>query len=169
MRSNENVAARTLTFILAGGEGRRLSPLTRYRPKPLVPFGGCYRIVDFTLSNCLNSGLKRVYVLTQHESESVGAYLRKGWSGGPATANSFSRARRPAESITRELPMLFCRTCFSWSSTNVSSRSSVRGSRLWDGLSRPSQLPCGESSRSDDCHSRSSTAVLNRSRGSGCG
>src|SRR5678815_1253995 len=84
MRSNDDVAARTLTFILAGGEGRRLSPLTKYRPKPLVPFGGCYRIVDFTLSNCLNSGLKRVYVLTQHESESVGAYLRKGWSGiGP--------------------------------------------------------------------------------------
>jgi glucose-1-phosphate adenylyltransferase len=80
MRSNEDVIARTLTFVLAGGEGRRLSPLTRYRPKPLVPFGGCYRIVDFTLSNCLNSGLQRVYVLTQHESESVGAYLRKGWS-----------------------------------------------------------------------------------------
>jgi len=81
MRSNEDVAANTLTFILAGGEGRRLGPLTKYRPKPLVPFGGCYRIVDFTLSNCLNSGLTRVYVLTQHESESVGAYLRKGWSG----------------------------------------------------------------------------------------
>ena len=84
MRSNDDVAARTLTFILAGGEGRRLSPLTKYRPKPLVPFGGCHRIVDFTLSNCLNSGLKRVYVLTQHESESVSAYLRKGWSSiGP--------------------------------------------------------------------------------------
>jgi glucose-1-phosphate adenylyltransferase len=81
MRSNQDIAANTLTFILAGGEGRRLSPLTKYRPKPLVPFGGCYRIVDFTLSNCLNSGLKRVYVLTQHEGESVGAYLRKGWSG----------------------------------------------------------------------------------------
>jgi len=80
MRWNEDVAARTLTFVLAGGEGRRLNPLTRYRPKPLVPFGGCYRIVDFTLSNCLNSGLKRVCALTQHHCESVGAYLRKGWS-----------------------------------------------------------------------------------------
>lgn len=80
MRSHEDVTARTFSFILAGGEGRRLGPLTKYRPKPLVPFGGCHRIVDFTLSNCLNSGLQRVYVLTQHESESVSAYLRKGWS-----------------------------------------------------------------------------------------
>lgn len=80
MGSNEDVAARTFTFILAGGEGRRLSPLTKYRPKPLVPFGGCHRIVDFTLSNCLNSGLQRVYALTQHESESVSAYVRKGWN-----------------------------------------------------------------------------------------
>jgi len=84
MRSNDDVAARTLTFVLAGGAGRRLSPLTKYRPKPLVPFGGCYRIIDFTLSNCLNSGLERVYVLTQHESESIGAYLQRGWNGiGP--------------------------------------------------------------------------------------
>src|SRR5580692_9340903 len=65
MLSNEDAAARTLTFILAGGEGRRLNPLTRYRPKPLVPFGGCYRILDFTLSNCFNSGLKRLCVHDQ--------------------------------------------------------------------------------------------------------
>ena len=124
MRSNEDVAARTLTFVLAGGEGRRLIPLTKYRPKPLVPFGGCYRIVDFTLSNCLNSGLKRVYVLTQHEGESVDAYLRKGWSRiGPGHREFVFPARRPAENATRELPTLFYRTCFSWSSIGVSSRS----------------------------------------------
>jgi len=96
MRSDENVAANTLTFILAGGEGRRLSPLTKYRPKPLVPFGGCYRIVDFTLSNCLNSGLKRVYVLTQHKSESVSAYLRKGWSSIGPDHGEFVVTRPPA-------------------------------------------------------------------------
>ena len=96
MRSSEDIAARTLTLILAGGEGRRLSPLTKYRPKPLVPFGGCYRIVDITLSNCLNSGLQCVYVLTQHESESVGAYLRKGWSSLEPGHREFVLARPPA-------------------------------------------------------------------------
>ena len=80
MRTNQNVTRRVLTLVLAGGEGRRLSPLTKYRPKPLVPFGGCHRIVDFTLSNCLNSGLHHVYMLTQHESDSVSAYLQKGWN-----------------------------------------------------------------------------------------
>jgi glucose-1-phosphate adenylyltransferase len=79
MRSNDEMAAKTLAFVLAGGTGRRLNPLTRYRPKPLVPFGGCFRILDFTLSNCLNSELARTYVLTQHESDSIAAYLRKGW------------------------------------------------------------------------------------------
>lgn len=93
---SSDFAARTLTFILAGGEGRRLNPLTKYRPKPLVPFGGCYRIVDFTLSNCVNSGLKCVYVLTQHESESVGAYLRKGWSQIGPGGREFVLPRPPA-------------------------------------------------------------------------
>ena len=89
MRLTNGVAARTATFILAGGEGRRLSPLTKYRPKPLVPFGGCYRIVDFTLSNCLNSALKRVHVLTQHASESIGTYLRKGWGRAGGSNGEF--------------------------------------------------------------------------------
>ncbi len=59
-----------LTFILAGGKGERLNPLTRDRAKPAVPFGGIYRIIDFTLSNCINSGLRRIYVLTQYETMS---------------------------------------------------------------------------------------------------
>jgi glucose-1-phosphate adenylyltransferase len=79
MQLNNQVAAKTLAFVLAGGAGRRLNPLTKYRPKPLVPFGGCFRILDFTLSNCFNSGVDCVYVLTQHESESMAGYLRKGW------------------------------------------------------------------------------------------
>lgn len=69
----------TLTLILAGGEGQRLYPLTRDRAKPAVPFGGIYRIVDFTLSNCLNSGCSRVYVLTQYKSFSLDRHLRRGW------------------------------------------------------------------------------------------
>ncbi|MDH4230237.1 MAG: glucose-1-phosphate adenylyltransferase [Nitrospirota bacterium] len=69
-----------LTMILAGGEGRRLYPLTRDRAKPAVPFAGMYRIVDFTLSNCINSGLRRMAVLTQYKSFSLDRHIRVGWS-----------------------------------------------------------------------------------------
>ncbi len=69
-----------LTFILAGGEGKRLYPLTQDRAKPAVPFGGKYRIIDFTLSNCLNSGIKKIYVLTQYKSHSLMSHLRRGWT-----------------------------------------------------------------------------------------
>lgn len=68
-----------LTFILAGGRGERLDPLTRDRTKPAVPFGGIYRIIDFTLSNCINSGLRRIYVLTQYKSFSLQKHLLAGW------------------------------------------------------------------------------------------
>jgi glucose-1-phosphate adenylyltransferase len=70
----------TLTVILAGGSGRRLKPLTDDRAKPAVPFGGKYRIIDFALSNCLHSGLRRVLVLTQYKSHSLQKHLRDGWS-----------------------------------------------------------------------------------------
>ena len=68
-----------LTFILAGGRGERLDPLTRDRAKPAVPFGGIYRIIDFTLSNCINSDLRRIYVLTQYKSFSLQKHLLSGW------------------------------------------------------------------------------------------
>ena len=68
-----------LTFILAGGKGERLNPLTRDRAKPAVPFGGIYRIIDFTLSNCINSGLRRIYVLIQYKSFSLQKHLFAGW------------------------------------------------------------------------------------------
>ena len=70
----------TLTVILAGGHGSRLQPLTMDRAKPAVPFGGQYRIIDFTLSNCLHSGLRRILVLTQYKSHSLQKHLRDGWS-----------------------------------------------------------------------------------------
>ena len=73
-------AETTLTMLLAGGQGERLYPLTKKRAKPAVPFAGLYRIIDFTLSNCLNSGLKRTYVLTQHQSLSLDRHLRMAWS-----------------------------------------------------------------------------------------
>ncbi len=70
----------TLTFVMAGGQGERLKPLTDVRAKPAVPFGGIFRIIDFTLSNCVNSGLRRIYVLTQYKSHSLSNHLKKGWN-----------------------------------------------------------------------------------------
>lgn len=70
----------TITLLLAGGQGSRLHPLTSDRAKPAVPFGGKYRIIDFTLTNCLHSGLRRVLVLTQYKSHSLNKHLRDGWS-----------------------------------------------------------------------------------------
>jgi len=71
---------KVLTFIMAGGKGERLYPLTRDRTKPAVPFGGIYRIIDFTLSNCINSGLRNIYILTQYKSESLQRHIRLGWN-----------------------------------------------------------------------------------------
>ena len=66
--------------LLAGGQGERLWPLTRDRAKPAVPFGGVYRIIDITLSNCINSDLRRVFVLTQYKALSLNRHVRHGWS-----------------------------------------------------------------------------------------
>lgn len=68
------------TFILAGGKGERLYPLTRDRTKPAVPFGGIYRIIDFPLSNAINSGLRKIYIFTQYKSLSLHRHIREGWN-----------------------------------------------------------------------------------------
>jgi glucose-1-phosphate adenylyltransferase len=78
--SGSSILRDTVTMILAGGQGERLNPLTLYRSKPSVPFGGKYRIVDFALSNCLNSGLRKIYVLTQYKSDSLNQHLYEAWS-----------------------------------------------------------------------------------------
>jgi glucose-1-phosphate adenylyltransferase len=70
----------TLVILLAGGAGERLHPLTKDRAKPAVYFGGPYRIIDFTLSNCLNSGLRRIFIATQYKSLSLNRHVRMGWS-----------------------------------------------------------------------------------------
>jgi glucose-1-phosphate adenylyltransferase len=75
-----SVLRETVTMLLAGGQGERLYPLTAHRSKPSVPFGGKYRIIDFALSNCLNSGLRRVYVLVQYKSDSLNQHLLEAWS-----------------------------------------------------------------------------------------
>ena len=68
-----------LAIVLAGGRGSRLEPLTRDRAKPAVPFGGNYRIIDFTLSNCINSDLRKILVLTQYKAVSLNRHLDQGW------------------------------------------------------------------------------------------
>lgn len=78
---------RVLAFVLAGGKGQRLEPLTTYTPKPAVTFGGIYRIVDFTLSNCLNSDIHNIYALVQYKSADLIRHLRDGWQ------NYFSTGR----------------------------------------------------------------------------
>ena len=70
----------SLVIVLAGGVGERLYPLTRERAKPAVYFGGPYRIIDFVLSNCINSGLRRIYIATQYKSLSLNRHIRMGWS-----------------------------------------------------------------------------------------
>jgi glucose-1-phosphate adenylyltransferase len=70
----------TLGVVVAGGVGERLYPLTRDRAKPAVTFGGIYRIVDITLSNCLNSDVRRIYILTQYKALSLNRHIREGWS-----------------------------------------------------------------------------------------
>ncbi|MFM8708993.1 MAG: sugar phosphate nucleotidyltransferase, partial [Planctomycetia bacterium] len=68
-----------VAVVLAGGKGARLEPLTRDRAKPAVPFGGSYRIIDFALSNCLNSGLRRMLLLTQYKASSLDRHINVGW------------------------------------------------------------------------------------------
>jgi glucose-1-phosphate adenylyltransferase len=70
---------RVLTILLAGGAGERLAPLTLEEPKPMMPFGGIYRLIDVTLSNCVNSGLTQIFVLTQHKALSLNRHIREAW------------------------------------------------------------------------------------------
>ena len=93
---------RVLGIILAGGKGTRLYPLTKERAKPAVPFGGKYRIVDFVLSNFINSGIYSIYVLTQFRSQSLLQHLNEGWQVGGILKNQFiipvpAQMRSPGE------------------------------------------------------------------------
>jgi len=93
---------RVLAFVLAGGKGTRLYPLTKERAKPAVPFGGRYRIVDFVLSNLVNSGIYSIYVLVQFKSQSLLQHLREGWEVASLLRNNFiipvpAQMRSPGE------------------------------------------------------------------------
>ena len=97
---------RVLAFVLAGGKGTRLYPLTKERAKPAVPFGGRYRIVDFVLSNLVNSGIYSTYVLIQFKSQSLLQHLRDGWEFSGILKNQFiipvpAQMRSPGETWYR--------------------------------------------------------------------
>jgi glucose-1-phosphate adenylyltransferase len=93
---------RVLAFVLAGGKGTRLFPLTKERAKPAVPFGGRYRVIDFVLSNLVNSGIYSIYVLVQFRSQSLLQHLREGWEAASLLRNHFiipvpAQMRSPGE------------------------------------------------------------------------
>lgn len=79
-RNISKLTANTVALVLAGGRGSRLKALTDWRAKPAVPFGGKFRIIDFPMSNCINSGIRRISVLTQYKSHSLQRHLQRGWS-----------------------------------------------------------------------------------------
>ncbi len=79
MYVNGNITRNTIAMVLAGGKGERLSPITIGRPKPAVPFGGKYKIIDFVLSNLFNSGVRRAYILTQYHAYSLSKHIKESW------------------------------------------------------------------------------------------
>jgi glucose-1-phosphate adenylyltransferase len=109
----------TPVFILAGGAGERLAPLTQVKPKPAVSFGGTHQIIDFTFSNCINSGLRKIFVLTQHQREPLHDYIRENrqrmsqffrWHEGdelrPVPPVGGKRYRGTADAVFQNLPLL---------------------------------------------------------------
>lgn len=89
MLQRDELCRRTYAVILAGGRGSRLGPLTRHRAKPAVPFAGKLKIIDFSLSNCVNSGVRRIGVLTQYRAQSLIRHLERGWSFLAASLGEF--------------------------------------------------------------------------------
>jgi len=84
-----NAARNTIAMVLAGGKGERLSPLTEHIPKPYLPFGGKYKIIDFVLSNLFNSGIKKVYILTQYHAYALNKHIQESWSGWAGLGDFF--------------------------------------------------------------------------------
>jgi len=88
-----------IAILLAGGAGERLYPLTKDIAKPAVPFGGAYRIIDFTLSNCINSDVRRIFVLTQYKSLELTRHIRDGWNILPAELGEFIEVIPPMKRV----------------------------------------------------------------------
>jgi glucose-1-phosphate adenylyltransferase len=96
------LAHATLALILAGGRGTRLGPLTDWRAKPAVPFGGKFRIIDFTLSNCVNSGIRRMGICTQYKAQSLIRHVQRGWSFLDGRFNDFIELLPAQQRVTAE-------------------------------------------------------------------
>jgi len=88
-----------LAIVLAGGAGERLAPLTQTMAKPAVPFGGSYRIIDFTLSNCINSGIRRIFILTQYKALELTRHIREGWNLFSGELNEFIEVVPPMKRV----------------------------------------------------------------------
>src|SRR4030088_2329050 len=91
-----------LAILLAGGAGERLSPLTRHIAKPGVPFGGVYRIIDFTLSNCVNSDVRRIFILTQYKSLELNRHIRDAWQIYSSALGEFIEVLPPMKRVSEE-------------------------------------------------------------------
>ena len=91
-----------LAILLAGGAGERLYPLTRDTAKPGVPFGGVYRIIDFTLSNCMNSDIRRIFILTQYKSLELNRHIRDGWHIFSSEMSEFVEILPPMKRVSEE-------------------------------------------------------------------
>jgi glucose-1-phosphate adenylyltransferase len=91
-----------LAILLAGGAGERLYPLTKDTAKPAVPFGGAYRIIDFTLSNCINSGIRRIFILTQYKSLDLTRHVRDGWNILPAELGEYIEVIPPMQRVSQD-------------------------------------------------------------------
>src|SRR4051794_738217 len=91
-----------LAILLAGGAGERLFPLTRDTAKPGVPFGGVYRIIDFTLSNCVNSNVRRLFILTQYKSLELNRHIRDGWQIFSPELGEFIEVLPPMKRVSEE-------------------------------------------------------------------
>jgi len=96
------LAHSTLALILAGGRGTRLGPLTDWRAKPAVPFGGKFRIIDFSLSNCVNSGIRRVGICTQYKAQSLIRHVQRGWSFLDGRFNDFIELLPAQQRVTAD-------------------------------------------------------------------
>ena len=96
------LASKVLTLIMAGGKGSRLEPLTTERAKPAVPFGGIYRIIDFALSNCINSDLRRMLILTQYKSGSLDRHINQGWRFLNRHLNEFIDILPPQQRLSED-------------------------------------------------------------------
>ncbi|MDY0300126.1 MAG: glucose-1-phosphate adenylyltransferase [Trichlorobacter sp.] len=101
MYSTDNIGRNTIAMVLAGGKGERLMPLTLRRAKPSVPFGGKYKIIDFVLSNLFNSGIRKIYVLTQYRAYSLNKHIRESW-GSWTGLGEFCTAISPETSSESE-------------------------------------------------------------------